>query len=311
MAGVSSVRTVRALAFVLLAAGTAAAHSRGAADSRRDDGDFWVPEPGVARVASLGFQNLVSDYYWIQALQVVGGSDRDPVSHGPLIGRLVDVVTTLDPWVDHPYRFAALWMTDSEESVRKADALLQRGIEHHPDEWRNYFYQGFGRFFYLDDRSGAAEALEGAVRIPGSPKYLPLLVARLRGDGDGLDVSAAMLADLVHGSQDPFERAEYEKALDEVETERRARVLDRARETFRRRNGRDITRVEELAEGPGRVLTALPPEVHGWEWVLDPSSGRIVSSWYKARYEPLLHAAARAERDRLRERGSAQAREVR
>ena len=49
-----------------------------------------------------------------------------------LIGRLIDVVTTLDPWVGHPYRFAALWMTDDESAVRKANELLERGIAHHP-----------------------------------------------------------------------------------------------------------------------------------------------------------------------------------
>ena len=36
-----------------------------------------------------------------------------------IIGRLIDVVTALDPWVGHPYRFAAVWLTDSEQSVRR------------------------------------------------------------------------------------------------------------------------------------------------------------------------------------------------
>ncbi|MEN8185253.1 MAG: hypothetical protein ABFS46_22245 [Myxococcota bacterium] len=33
------------------------------------------------------------------------------------------------------------------------------------------------------------------------------------------------------------------------------------------------------------MLPALPPELHGWEWVLDPDSGRIVSSYYGKRYQ--------------------------
>jgi hypothetical protein len=90
---------------------------------------------------------------------------------------------------------------------------------------------------------------------------------------------------LVEHTEDPYARAEYEKALDEVETERRARRLDRAREEFVRRHGRDVERVEDLVRGPDPVLAKLPRELHGWEWVIDPESGRIVSSWYGARYE--------------------------
>jgi len=298
VAVISRTGALRALLIGLLTAAAAAAHARIAARPSGDDAELWVPRPEVARLAATGFQNVVSDYYWLQALQVVGGSIEDPSRRAPLLGRLVDVVTTLDPWVDHPYRFAAIWMTDSPESVRKADAMLSRGIEHHPGDWRNHFYQGFNRFFYLEENESAADSLEGAARIPGSPRYLPLLVARLRAGGDGLEASAAMLAALIQNAEDPYEKAEYEKALDEVETERRARALDAAREEFRRRHGRDIVRVEELAQGKGAVLPELPPELHGWEWAIDPASGRIVSSWYGVRYEPLLHAAVREERAR-------------
>ena len=300
MAHVTGTNVVRGLAFALLAAGTAVAHARIATQGHTEGGELWVPRPELARIASVGFQNLVSDYYWLQALQVVGGSTSDPSKHGSLLGRLVDVVTTLDPWVDHPYRFAAILMTDSLESVRKADALLDKGIAHHPEEWRNSYYQGFNRFFYLEENQKAADALERASKLPGSPRYLPRLVARLRAGAGGLDTSATLLVELVANAKDPFEKAEYEKALDDIETERGARVLDAARAEFQKRHGRDLARVEELVEGPNPVLRALPPELHGWEWVLDPASGRIVSSWSMSRYEPLLHLAARKEREQLR-----------
>ena len=73
--------------------------------------------------------------------------------------------------------------------------------------------------------------------------------------------------------------------------ERRARRLDRAREVFRSRHGRDIARVEELASGPLAVVRRLPEEVHGWEWILDEESGEIVSSYYNDRYRIHHHDA--------------------
>jgi tetratricopeptide (TPR) repeat protein len=262
-----------------------------------DGGDgLVVPSPALARAAALGFDALASDYYWLQAVQLVGRELDHPERHASQVGRLIDVAARLDPWIDHPYRFAALWMTDSKESVRAANALLERGIAYHPDEWRNRFYLSFNHFLYLGDDAAAADELEPAIGLPGAPRYLGRLVARLRSEGGGLDAAAAYLEELLRNAPDGYARADYAKALDEVETERRARYLDRARELFRARRGRDIERVEDLA-GPGGVLTALPPEPNGWEWVLDSETDAIVSSYYGHRYELNLSGEDRQRRE--------------
>ena len=69
----------------------------------------------------------------------------------------------------------------------------------------------------------------------------------------------------------------YLKALDEVATERRARLLDAARAAYRSRFGRDIARVEDLVRGPSPLLRRLPPahpHFPGFEWELDPETRR-------------------------------------
>jgi tetratricopeptide (TPR) repeat protein len=216
------------------------------------------------------------------------------------VGKLIDVVTTLDPWVDHPYRFAAIWMTEGEENVRTAIDLLHRGIEYHPDEWRNWFYLGFDHFYYLGEHEEAADALEQASQLPGSPAYLPRLVARLRSAGADIDVSELFLRQLVDSTDDEEKVAVYQAALDEIEVERKARFLDRAREAYRKLSGRDIERIEDLVTGPYRVVErlprphpdALPPAAarHA-AWEID-DEGRIFSTFYGTRYE--VHIAPRA-----------------
>jgi hypothetical protein len=277
------------------------AHARMPSMPRVAQGQSFVPTPEAARVASLGFRALVADFYWLQAVQIVGATERDPTRHAATLGRLVDVVTTLDPWVDHPYRFAAVWMTDSEKSVREANRLLERGIAYHPNDWRDRFYLGFNTLYYLGDDDRAADAFAGASRLPGAPLYLSRLVARLRAQGGGLDVAETLLQELWRNTEDPYAKAEYEKALDEVETERRARVLDAARAEYQRRHGKDITAVSDLLQGPDPVLKKLPPELHGWEWVLDPNTGEIVSSYYQRRYRVGTWATD-LDRKRWRER---------
>jgi hypothetical protein len=272
-------------------------------ETQIDQGRLFVPEPGHARLSSLGFEPVIADYYWLQALQLVGGDFGDTRQHAPLIGRLIDVVTTLDPWVDHPYRFAAVWLTESEDSVRAANRLLERGIAYDPLDWRNRYHLGFNHFFYLEENRQAADAFEAALPLEGVPRYLGALVARLRLNHGGLEMAAGFLVELARTAQDEFARAEYLKALDEVETERRARYLDAAREQFWRRHGADIESVDDLLRGPDPIVPDLPaahPQFDFAEWILDEKSGQIVSSYYGSRYRLHLTPRDEAVRERWR-----------
>ena len=263
----------------------------------------FVPEPSLAKLAAFGFDAVLGDFSWLQAVQIVG-SDESLVGRSPYIGRLIDVVTTLDPHVDHAYRFAAVWMTDDEAAVRHANAILERGIAYHPDDWRNRFYLGFNRFFYLGENGAAADAIAPAVGLPGAPRYLGRLAARLRSEAGGGDIesAAAFLHELLRQTPDPQAKAEYERALDEIETERRARLLDVARREFERRHGRDLSRVEDLVDVAPPVLRALPAEPHGSGWKLDPESGQIVSSHVGHRYQVRIDGANRRLLERFRAR---------
>ena len=275
--------------FVLL---TGWAHARVPVESRADLGEDFVPAPSAVDAASLGFDAVLADYYWLQAVQVAGSQvviDERIAGH---LGRLVDVVTTLNPHVSHPYRFAAVWMTHSREQVLAANRLLERAIDHHPDDWRNHFYLGFNHFYYLGNYPEAAAALEAAMALDGAPGYLPRLVARLKSETGDIEVAEVFLRQLLAGTEDEAERAKYETGLDEIEIEQKARFLDRARDAYRALSGRDLEHVEDLVRGPFRVIERLPdpepdaiPESlrRGSVWQI--RGDRIVSSYVGSRYE--------------------------
>lgn len=275
--------------FVLL---TGWAHARVPIGSRADLGEDFVPAPSAVDAASLGFDAVLADYYWLQAVQVAGSEaviDERIAGH---LGRLVDVVTTLNPNVSHPYRFAAVWMTHSREQVLAANRLLERAIDHHPEDWRNHFYLGFNHFYYLGQYPEAASALEAAMALEGAPGYLPRLVARLKSETGDIEVAEVFLRQLLAGTEDEAERAKYETGLDEIEIEQKARFLDRARDAYRALSGQDLARVEDLVRGPFRVLERLPdPEPdaipaslrRGSAWQI--RGDRIVSSYVGTRYE--------------------------
>ena len=293
-----------ALLFVAIGI-TGWAHSEMSLTTRSDLGESFVPSPRVASAMSFGFDALLADYHWLQAVQLVGGDqavDADAARH---IGKLIDVVTTLNPHVGHPYRFAAVWLTHDEELVLTGNRLLERAIEYHPEDWRNHFYLGFNHFFYLADYPAAADALEVAMNLPDSPPYLPQLVARLKSEYADIDVAEVFLRELLRTTQDEDARVKLQIALDEIEIEYKARYLDRARAARLALSGRDIDVVEDLIRDPRRVLEKLPsaePDSiprslsRGSVWQVDPESDRIESSYLGGRYE--IHYTG-IDRDRL------------
>jgi tetratricopeptide (TPR) repeat protein len=262
--------------------------------SRADRGEEFVPAPHVVDAASLGFDALLADYYWLQAVQIAGATEVIGEKTASHLGKLIDVVTTLNPHVGHPYRFAGIWLTHSPEQVFAANRLLERAIDYHPDDWRNYFYLGFNHFFYLGEFEEAADALEVAMELPGAPSYLPRLVARLKSEQHDIDVAEIFLRQLLETTDDVAGRAKLEGALDEIEIEYKARHLDRAREAYRELAGHDIQEVGDLIRSRYRVLEKLPsPEPdaipvslsRGSIWEIDHKTGRIISSYLGARYE--------------------------
>lgn len=274
-----------------------------------ESGALYVPEPDRARLSSLGFAPVVADFYWVQTLGLVGGTTEEVEAHAGAIAKLIELVTALDPWVDHPYRFAAVWLTRSVGEVKRANRLLRRAISYHPGDWRNRFYLGYNHFFYLEDNRRAAEVLEPAVTMEGAPIYLGAFVSRLRADGGSLETAAAYLRELIRGAPDEYSRAEYLKAYDEIETERRARYLDEARVAFWERYGRDIRAPEELWQGPKRVIQRVPPahpHFPGFTWLLDAETDEIVSSFYRSRYRLHIHPLDAERRERWRTQLEAQ-----
>jgi hypothetical protein len=290
------------LAVAILATGFT--HARMDTSTPAGSGQLRVPDPRVARLASLGFDPLLADWFWVQALQLVGGELHDIGPHANTIADAIELITSLDPWVDHPYRFAAIWLTATLDQVRRANGLLSKAISYHPRDWRNRFYLGYNQFFYFEENMRAAQTLESTLHMPGAPAYLGSLVTRLRAENGDLETAAGFLQELIRTAPDEYARAEYGKAYDEIMTERLARQLDQARAAFQQRHGRDVHEPAELWEGPLRVMRAAPPahpHFEGFVWEIDPEDGQIVSSFYKSRYRLHIHPTDERLREGWRE----------
>src|SRR5258708_1919600 len=119
-------------------------------DSRRASQDSQVDEESVylagntMRRASLGFNGLAADWYWMRSLQYVGHKflnaktniQLDDLSqlNLNLLAPLLDITTTLDPEFEEPYEYAAavLPAIDVQEAIR----IIRKGIADNPSAWR-------------------------------------------------------------------------------------------------------------------------------------------------------------------------------
>ena len=80
--GSVSVRIIRWGLWLLVLAGTYGVHQQIPSTPAASREEVFLPRPELARLASLGFNAVMSDYYWIQAIYKVGGTrDRLTSSH--------------------------------------------------------------------------------------------------------------------------------------------------------------------------------------------------------------------------------------
>ena len=182
---------------------TAAAHGRVPDAAPIARADVFVPRPEVARATALGFEPVIADYYWLQAVQVVGAervADRKAVP-----ARAADRPRDDARPVGRSSLSASPRCGSPTASTRCATPTTcsRSGIAYHPDRLAQPFLPRIQPVL-LPRAAGrrAADAIEPALHLPGAPDYLGALVARLRAQGDGLDTAALFLQQLIREAAD-------------------------------------------------------------------------------------------------------------
>jgi len=151
---------------------------------------LYVTSPETLRRAALSFDAIVSDIYWMRAIQFFGGtrlSQRSDKNYD-LLYPLLDLTTSLDPHFSIAYRFGAFFLSEqppggpgrSDLAIR----LLDKAITVHPERWE---YPHDVAFVYYRERdyARAAEWFERAADTPNAPSWMrPLVGAVLAARGD-------------------------------------------------------------------------------------------------------------------------------
>lgn len=233
-----------------------------------------VPHGAVARVASLGQRGLVSDLYWLSAVQYIGDLQADERGWEKL-HPLVDLVTDLDPRHGYAYQTAGIVLSAAGR-LDESNAILAKGIEAGPNWWSYAYYISFNHWFYLGDYEEGARWAEIAARTPGASPNISHLAVSLASKSGTPEQAIALIEELRATVKDDAVAARLDEQRKLAILEREAQALERAVEEFRRRVGRVPDPLAELVAAG--VVSALPPDPFGGRWVWDASDGRIHSS---------------------------------
>lgn len=263
----------------VLAAATAAAASRLSAEHQRPYDVAVVPRATVLRWLSLGHPTLVANAFYLRAVQYIG-EPRANERGWEKLHPLVDLVTDLDPGHGYAYQVAGI-ILGSVGRVQESNAILEKGTRAFPGRYILPYLRAFNAFYYEDDFALAGKFAEIAASKEGAPAHVRQTMLAYYVKGQRPEAAIAYLSGLLAEARDDESREALAGQLKQAYLERDAAVIEVAVERFRREQGRDPERLEELVAAG--LIRAIPRDPFGGSYYLD-NGGRVRSTEHAFRY---------------------------
>jgi tetratricopeptide (TPR) repeat protein len=179
---------------------------------------LYVGSGEAIKRASIGFDGLMADIYWIRALVYVGekfeqqraANQRFDMTRLELLEPMLNITVELDPRHIAAYRLGAVFLP--EINVESAVQFVERGARNNPGEWR--LYQGLGFVYWRLNRfRDAADAYARGSRLPGAPAWMRTMPALMLAKGGERETAREMFLRLYEESDEPFIKQVCEEQL--------------------------------------------------------------------------------------------------
>ena len=209
-----------------------------------DEEQLYLNGATVKRL-SLGFNGLAADWYWMRSLQYVGGKllnahqsirlDDMSALNLKLLAPLLDTATTLDPAFIEPYEYAAIVLpaVNVEEAIR----ITKKGIAANPNAWRLYQHLGYV-YWQRHDYQKSAEVYSEGGKVPGAPRWMAEMGARMLAEGGSMQAARQMYQHLYDESQDEQVKQVLRRRLLQVDSFEQREFIRRVLSEYSSRTGR-------------------------------------------------------------------------
>lgn len=218
--------------------------NRPPADTSIEEERLYVNAATVKR-ASLGFNGLAADWYWMRSLQYVGGKALKLPEHSQvdhlgqlnlkLLAPLLDAATTLDPQFMQPYQYAAVVLPDVD--VQEAIRIIKKGIAANPSQWRLLSNLGY-IYWKQNDFATARDAYEQGSKIPGAAPYMKAMTARMSSEGGSRNTAREIYQQLYEDASDDKIKGMANKRLQQLNALDEQDALRRLLAAYKSRTGR-------------------------------------------------------------------------
>ena len=239
---------------------------------------LYLSSPNAIRSASLGYQSLMADIYWIRAVQYYGRrdeADRRKVRYRNLAA-LLDITTTLDPQMIDVYHAGSSFLAEPEPigagQPLEALKLLDKGISRHPGEWRLLFDKGFVHFLFLKDYREAARIWLEASRLETAPAWMEGLAAMGLSRSGEVETARALWERQYESTTNRQVRENAKNHLDSMRVDELLWTIEFFSEDYAARHGRFPASLRDLVRA--RYLRAIPLDPSGVPFAYDPETGK-------------------------------------
>jgi tetratricopeptide (TPR) repeat protein len=237
---------------------------------------LYIPSARALRGMSLGYTGLAADIYWTRAVQYFGRGHLQQTSSYPLLAPLLRLTTDLDPKLVVAYQFGSIFLAqDPPEGAGDPDAavaLVERGIQANPDNWRLYLSLGFIHYQQRHDLQAAAAAFERGSRVPGANPALRTLAAIVIQQGGDAQKAAILWRAIYDTSADKLIQKNARNHLIALQVDADVTQLETLVRDFQQRTGRLPSNFAEMAAAGW--LRGIPRDPHGDPYKLMPD-GRV------------------------------------
>jgi len=199
----------------------------------------------TARRISLGFNGLAADWYWMRALQYVGGKIINVPASVPidslgqlnlkLLAPLLDTATTLDPQFMEPYEYAAVVLPDVD--LQQAIRITKKGIAANPSAWRLHQHLGF-IYWEQKDFQAAGEAYAQGAKLPDAPLWMEAMKARMAVEGGSRQLAREIYGRMYEQAEDGQVKEMARLRLMHLDSLNDRDALLKALSAFRAKTGR-------------------------------------------------------------------------
>jgi tetratricopeptide (TPR) repeat protein len=174
------------------------------------DEPLYLVSGKALKSASLGFDGLLSDIYWMRTILYFGEQLEEQSRQNkkeidlrqmPRLVPLLAITTELDPHNLAAYRFGAFFLPEIDPE--KAIQFAEQGVNNNPNEWRllqdlGFIYWRQGRF-----REAGETYLKGS-KIEGAPQWMLLMAVAMLEKGGDDQTSRDMFRRICEVNEDKF-----------------------------------------------------------------------------------------------------------